>query len=120
MFHTDSGDIIGLLTIDKAAKGGLSQLSSIGNFYNTLASSRRDILRTLAAKEWSNKYKPEPHSLIHNVENRVIAQYGRRPFFTFFEDQSGLSFIPHFFLIHLQGTYLVAPPSRRKHQLYHS
>ena len=54
VFHTDAGDIVGLFTLGKAAKGGLSQLSSIGATYNTFAESRRDILRTLAGT-WRNR-----------------------------------------------------------------
>lgn len=32
---------------------------------------------------------PEGSPIIHYAEDRVIAQYGRRGFFPFFEDQSG-------------------------------
>lgn len=87
VFHTDAGDIIGLITLDRAAKGGLSQLSSIGQTYNAFAETRRDILRTLAGT-WKNKYDPEGSPLLHYVDNRVIIQYGRRGYFPFFEDQS--------------------------------
>ncbi|KAL8290635.1 hypothetical protein RQP46_002893 [Phenoliferia psychrophenolica] len=88
VFHTDAGDIIGLLTLDKAAKGGLSQLSSIGATYNSFADSRSDILRTLAGT-WKNRYP-----LLHHVDGRVIVQYGRRGYFPFFEDQSRPDGIP--------------------------
>ena len=54
VFHTDAGDIVGLLTLGKAATGGLSQLSSIGAAYNTFADSERDIFRTLA-DTWKNR-----------------------------------------------------------------
>jgi hypothetical protein len=50
---TRNRDIIGLLTLGKAEKGGLSQLSSVGQLYNTFSGSRRDILRTLASKYYS-------------------------------------------------------------------
>lgn len=50
---TRNRDIIGLLTLGKAEKGGLSQLSSVGQLYNTFSNSRRDILRTLASKYYS-------------------------------------------------------------------
>ncbi|KAI5475591.1 hypothetical protein MNV49_001147 [Pseudohyphozyma bogoriensis] len=92
-FHTDSGDIIGLFTLDKAAKGGLSQLSSIGSFYNALATSRRDVLRTLA-RPYKSGRDLEGTPVLHHVDGRVIAQYGRRAFFPFFEDQSVDANIP--------------------------
>ncbi|KAJ7156519.1 hypothetical protein C8R43DRAFT_1125712 [Mycena crocata] len=87
VFHTDVGDIIGLLTLGKAETGGLSQLSSVGQLYNTFADTRRDILRTLADKYYS-RYDVEGSPIIHFAEGRVVAQYGRRAFFPFFEDQS--------------------------------
>ncbi|KAJ7508321.1 hypothetical protein B0H11DRAFT_2304022 [Mycena galericulata] len=93
VFHTDAGDIIGLLTLGKAEKGGLSQLSSVGQLYNTFSDTRRDILRTLASPYYS-RYDTEGSPIIHHVEDRVIAQYARRPFFPFFEDQSVADNVP--------------------------
>ncbi|KAK4703941.1 hypothetical protein P7C70_g2278, partial [Phenoliferia sp. Uapishka_3] len=93
VFHTDSGDIIGLFTLDRAAKGGISQLASQGQVYNTFAKERRDILRTLAGK-WTNRYDPVPGPLLHHVDGKIIVQYGRRGFFPFFEDQSVPEGIP--------------------------
>lgn len=51
VFHTDSGDIISLLCLETAAEGGKSKLSSSWRVYNELASSRPDLIRTLA-EEW--------------------------------------------------------------------
>jgi hypothetical protein len=39
-----------LLMLGKAEKGGLLQLSSVGQLYNTFSDSRHDILCTLANK----------------------------------------------------------------------
>jgi len=40
VFHTDAGDIVGLITLGRAEKGGLSQLSSIARTYNEFAKTR--------------------------------------------------------------------------------
>lgn len=48
VFHTDSGDIIALLSLEEAAEGGESKLSSSWRVYNELASTRPDLIRTLA------------------------------------------------------------------------
>jgi len=87
VFHTDAGDIVGLITLNKAAKGGLSQLSSVGQTYNYFSENRRDILRTMAGKWYPRHSGLEGTPLIHYANNRVLAQYSRRVFFTFFEDQ---------------------------------
>ncbi|KAL4962027.1 TauD/TfdA family dioxygenase [Aspergillus stella-maris] len=51
-FHTDTGDIVGLLMIGEGAEGGESCLASTGKIYNELAASRPDLIRTLAS-EWA-------------------------------------------------------------------
>lgn len=51
-------------------------------------------MRTLSAKEWSNRYKPEGHALLHTVPYAITVQYERRGFFPFFEDQSVPEGIP--------------------------
>lgn len=48
VFHTDSGDIISLLCLQPAAKGGESKISSSWNVYNILAKERPDLIRTLS------------------------------------------------------------------------
>ncbi|KAJ7301673.1 hypothetical protein DFH08DRAFT_827375, partial [Mycena albidolilacea] len=72
---------------DQAEKGGLLQLSSVRQLYNTFSDSWCDILRTLA-KKYYICYDPEGSPIIHYVEDRVITQHGHRGFFPFFEDQS--------------------------------
>lgn len=47
VFHTDSGDIVSLFCLQKAAEGGESQLASIWQVYNILAESRPDLIQTL-------------------------------------------------------------------------
>jgi hypothetical protein len=48
VFHTDSGDVIALLSLEEVAKGGESKLSSSWRVYNELARTRPDLIRTLA------------------------------------------------------------------------
>ena len=48
VFHTDSGDVIALLSLEEAASGGESKLSSSWRVYNELARTRPDLIRTLA------------------------------------------------------------------------
>lgn len=48
VFHTDDGDLVGLLTVQTGAEGGLSKISSFWNVYNHLAKSRPDLIGTLS------------------------------------------------------------------------
>lgn len=48
VFHTDVGDVIALLSLEEAASGGESKLSSSWRVYNELARTRPDLIRTLA------------------------------------------------------------------------
>lgn len=48
VFHTDSGHIVSLFALDVAAKGGQSKVASSWHVYNELASTRPDLIRTLA------------------------------------------------------------------------
>ncbi|KAK2778087.1 hypothetical protein FQN52_002917 [Onygenales sp. PD_12] len=51
-FHTDDGDIVGLLCMAKALEGGESDIASTHNVYNTLAKERPDVLETLTQPIW--------------------------------------------------------------------
>lgn len=51
-FHTDNGDMVGLLCIAKALEGGESDIVSSHNVYNTLYKERPDVLRTLSEPIW--------------------------------------------------------------------
>ncbi|KAJ6566830.1 hypothetical protein B0H19DRAFT_1258013 [Mycena capillaripes] len=64
-----------------------------GQLYNTFADTRRDILRALASNYYS-RYNVEGSPFIHYAGDRVVAQYGRRAFFPFFEDQSAANNVP--------------------------
>lgn len=96
MFHNDgSAGIVGLLTLGRAETGGHSQLASVGQTYNELAATRRDIVRELAKDDWKNKTFPDGEQLLaplttgkplfFAVDGQVISSYSRRPFFGFYE-----------------------------------
>lgn len=51
-FHADDSDIVGLLCIAKALEGGESDLVSSHHVYNTLATERPDVLKTLTEPIW--------------------------------------------------------------------
>ncbi|EER23954.1 hypothetical protein CPC735_053240 [Coccidioides posadasii C735 delta SOWgp] len=51
-FHTDDGDVVGLLCIAKALEGGESDLISSHHVYNVLAKERPDVLETLTQPIW--------------------------------------------------------------------
>ncbi|KAJ4987808.1 taurine catabolism dioxygenase family protein [Stagonosporopsis vannaccii] len=91
VFHTDSGDVIALLSLEEAASGGESKLSSSWRVYNELARTRPDLIRTLAepwpAENFGDKAKPYvSRPLLHHQPpnstspERLIIQYARRTF----------------------------------------
>ncbi|KZM25446.1 uncharacterized protein EKO05_0008126 [Ascochyta rabiei] len=91
VFHTDSGDVIALLSLAEAAEGGESKLSSSWRVYNELARTRPDLIRTLAepwpAENFGDKSKPYvSRPLLHHQPatstspERLIIQYARRTF----------------------------------------
>ena len=51
-FHTDNGDLVGLLCISKALEGGESDIVSTHNVYNTLRKERPDVVKTLTQPIW--------------------------------------------------------------------
>jgi hypothetical protein len=51
VYHTDAGNIVGLIALGEAAAGGESQLASSWRIYNELAKTRPDLVRTLA-EDW--------------------------------------------------------------------
>ncbi|KAE8557610.1 hypothetical protein TMatcc_005076 [Talaromyces marneffei ATCC 18224] len=104
VFHTDSGDIVSLFCLQRAAEGGESQLASIWQVYNILAESRPDLIHTLT-NDWlfdgfNNAAQPytarpllyyQPASTLASA--RLIVQYARR-YFTGFLAQPRSSTIP--------------------------
>ncbi|KAL1406724.1 hypothetical protein Q8F55_006128 [Vanrija albida] len=51
-FHTDSGDIVGLLCLHRAKEGGESDVVSAHNLWNTLQKERPDVAELLAQPNW--------------------------------------------------------------------
>ncbi|KAI0390168.1 TfdA family taurine catabolism dioxygenase TauD [Xylariaceae sp. FL0594] len=51
VFHTDSGDIVSLFALETSARGGASKLASTWRVYNEIASTRPDLIHTLA-QDW--------------------------------------------------------------------
>ncbi|OGE56231.1 hypothetical protein PENARI_c003G04140 [Penicillium arizonense] len=104
VFHTDAGDIISLLCLNRAAEGGESYLSSSWHVYNILAKERPDLIHTLS-QDWpvdgfNNPSKPYTLRplLYHqpataNTPERVLIQYARR-YFTGFLAQPRSKDIP--------------------------
>ncbi|KAI9925081.1 hypothetical protein ASPWEDRAFT_119128 [Aspergillus wentii DTO 134E9] len=91
VFHTDSGDVIGLFALSESAEGGESYLASAGKVYNELAETRPDLIHTLA-EDWAfdefskegDAYLSRPllyHSPATDTSPaRFIIQYARRNF----------------------------------------
>ncbi|KAL4756378.1 TauD/TfdA family dioxygenase [Aspergillus foveolatus] len=51
-FHTDAGDLVGLLCIAKSLSGGESDIVSTHSVYNKLQREHPDVVRTLAEPNW--------------------------------------------------------------------
>ncbi|ORY68577.1 uncharacterized protein BCR38DRAFT_335096 [Pseudomassariella vexata] len=51
-FHTDAGDLVGLLCIAKSLEGGESDIVSQHHVWNTLQQRHPDVARTLASPIW--------------------------------------------------------------------
>ncbi|KAL4877879.1 hypothetical protein BJY04DRAFT_121569 [Aspergillus karnatakaensis] len=51
-FHTDAGDMVGLLCIAKSLSGGESDIASTHQVYNVLQRDHPDVVRTFAEPNW--------------------------------------------------------------------
>ncbi|KAJ2995553.1 hypothetical protein NUW58_g1242 [Xylaria curta] len=82
-FHTDQfPDILALQTRGCAEVGGNHNIASSYGIYNELATTRPDILRTLAAPDWyfdsrSLFVQPERRALLFNHGGHIILNFGR-------------------------------------------
>ncbi|KAJ5382592.1 Taurine catabolism dioxygenase TauD/TfdA [Penicillium concentricum] len=104
VFHTDAGDIISLLCLNRAAEAGESYLSSSWHVYNILAKERPDIIHTLS-EDWpmdgfGNLVRPYSlRPLLYHqpatatTPDRIVIQYARR-YFTGFGAQPRSKDIP--------------------------
>ncbi|CAG8069265.1 unnamed protein product [Penicillium nalgiovense] len=104
VFHTDAGDIISLLCLNRAAEGGESYLSSSWHVYNILAKERPDLIHTLSqgwpVDGFNNPVRPYSlRPLLYHqpatatTPERVLIQYARR-YFTGFLAQPRSKDIP--------------------------
>jgi hypothetical protein len=83
VFHTDSGDVIALLSLEEA-EGGESKLSSSWRVYNELARTRPDLIRTLtepwpAEKSVSQPYPPPSTDAIQLRRQRQTLRLAPTP-----------------------------------------
>ncbi|KAJ5188438.1 Taurine catabolism dioxygenase TauD/TfdA [Penicillium cf. griseofulvum] len=104
VFHTDAGDIISLLCLNRAAEGGESYLSSSWHVYNILAKERPDLIHTLS-QDWPMdgfNHPVRPYTLrpllyhqpaTATTPDRIVIQYARR-YFTGFMAQPRSKDIP--------------------------
>jgi len=51
-FHADDGDLVGLLCLHRAMRGGESDIVSVHNVWNTLQRERPDVARLLTEQVW--------------------------------------------------------------------
>ncbi|KAF7987106.1 hypothetical protein HWV62_295 [Athelia sp. TMB] len=88
VFHTDDGDLVGLLTLQTAAEGGLSKISSVWRVYNHLAETRPDLIGTLSQSWPYDGFGGDPpytvRPLLTYLDGRMIVQFARR-YFTGFQ-----------------------------------
>ncbi|GMK54282.1 hypothetical protein CspeluHIS016_0108680 [Cutaneotrichosporon spelunceum] len=83
-FHTDNGDIVGLLCLHRAKEGGESDVASAHNIWNTLQAERPDVAELLAQPNWYFDRKGEvsagqkpwvQKAIFYYHDGRVISQY---------------------------------------------
>ncbi|TPX11225.1 uncharacterized protein E0L32_001043 [Thyridium curvatum] len=80
-FHNEeSGDIVGWLTRNTAAKGGKCIIASAYTVYNVLAETRPDLIRILARSDWPFAL-PRFHCrpVIFHRDSNLVMNFGRTP-----------------------------------------
>ncbi|UYN97852.1 MAG: TauD/TfdA family dioxygenase [Enhydrobacter sp.] len=58
-FHTDRTDVVGLLCVRQALKGGVSQLASTPAIHNAILAKRPDLLDALFTDYWRSRFGEE-------------------------------------------------------------
>ena len=58
-FHTDRTDVVGLLCVRQALKGGISQLASTPAIHNAILAKRPDLLDALFTDYWRSRFGEE-------------------------------------------------------------
>ncbi|CAA7265330.1 unnamed protein product [Cyclocybe aegerita] len=84
VFHTDVGDLIALISLEVAEKGGTSRISSGARVYNELAATRPDLVHTLSEPWALDSFGGDPgyttRPVLYYEDGHVIIQYSRRHF----------------------------------------
>ncbi|KAH8675647.1 hypothetical protein BX600DRAFT_432209 [Xylariales sp. PMI_506] len=80
-FHNEeSGDIVAWLTRNTAASGGRCVISSAYNIYNTLATHRPDVIRTLSKGDWPFAFpRFQCRPIFYYEDSKLIMNFGRTP-----------------------------------------
>jgi len=84
-YHTDGADLIGLMCLRKAKKGGLSCVANAVAIYNELVATRPDLVEAL--------YEPLPYDL-RGEQAPGKAPFYMFPIFTEYHDRLFVRFIP--------------------------
>lgn len=84
-YHTDSADIVGLLCVNKARRGGLSSLVSSVSLYNAMLDRRPDLVRVLMGPVYRDRRDEVPRGqgpyyvipVFNPYQGRVFTTYVR-------------------------------------------
>jgi hypothetical protein len=74
-FHTDSTDVVGLLCLNTAKAGGLSQLVSSSTIFNEMRKSRPDLLRLLMGSIATDRRGETPRGMLPYYLIPVFSYY---------------------------------------------
>jgi len=84
-YHSDSADLVGLLCINKARRGGLSSLASSVSLYNAMLDQRPDLVRVLMGPVYRDRREEIPQGqgpwyvipVFNPYQGRVFTTYVR-------------------------------------------
>lgn len=72
-FHTDGADLVGLLCLGEAARGGLSVIASATRLFNTLLDERPEVLELLERGFYHHRRRQHPEGENPISEHRIPA-----------------------------------------------
>jgi len=84
-YHSDSADLVGLLCVNKARRGGLSSLASSVSLYNAMLERRPDLVRVLMGPVYRDRREEIPPGqgpwyvipVFNPYQGRVLTTYVR-------------------------------------------
>jgi hypothetical protein len=86
-YHTDGSDLVGLMCLRPAARGGMSCVANVVAIYNELVKTRPDLVEVLYEKlPWDHRGEQPPGG----------KPYYMQPVFTEFDDRLFVKFIPQY------------------------